>query len=135
MVNYIINNNHVPSLFIVVSCNIVSGFGCGFLPVGFAMVRECNDYYNWGDAATWMVNMVGKATGFMAQLMVSNLLDYNWKQRGGNDYKIMTIENIRLKTMILVLLLFQFHLLVHCFVSLIVKETYDQQKTKQSEPI
>eukprot|EP01084_Bolivina_argentea_P104425 186981_1 len=70
-------------LIIIYASNVVSGFGAGFLPVGFTMARELNDKKECSDTATGMVNMLGNAAGFISQLIVSSLIDVSFNGRNG----------------------------------------------------
>eukprot|EP01083_Nonionella_stella_P016069 44938_1 len=84
-------------LVVVILSNAISGFGCGFLPVGFTMARELNDLYRCGDTAVGMVNMIGNGAGFASQILVSNLIDMSWRNGPGlyDEYglKIYSVED------------------------------------------
>lgn len=81
---YILDKN--ASMFLVIALNIISGLGYGSVPAAFALIREYNNYYQCSDTATAFVYAFIVASGFVVQYLIGNLLDYNWKQRGGNDY-------------------------------------------------
>ena len=63
--------------------NILSGIGCGIIPIGFALVREYNDFYKCSDVASGITNTIGKSSAFVMQWLMGILIDYNWENRNG----------------------------------------------------
>eukprot|EP01083_Nonionella_stella_P007275 21045_1 len=72
-------------IWIVIVLNCVSGFGA-VLSITVSMVRDYNKQDECSDAATGFSLTLGNSTGFVIPFLIGELMDYNWKRRGANDF-------------------------------------------------
>eukprot|EP00483_Globobulimina_turgida_P009518 UN09537 len=81
-----IPSKYFTSMYLLIFFNCIAGFGCGVYPALFALMREYNNYYQCSDTATSFIQSIGMISGFVVPLLIGELLDVNWMQRGGDDY-------------------------------------------------
>ena len=52
----------------------------------WSLNREYNNYFKCKDIATGITNCFQNLGGFVSQLLIAELIDISWNNRGANDY-------------------------------------------------
>lgn len=74
------------SFELILTLSIINGIGCGgATPIHYLMVREYNCGQQCEDTATGFANFQGSAAGFIAQLLMGWMIDWNWNLRGDTE--------------------------------------------------
>eukprot|EP01084_Bolivina_argentea_P248488 415684_1 len=76
----------IDSMYFVIFLNCIAGFGQGAHPPMFSLMREYNNYYECSDTATSFIQTIVMSAGFVTPYIIGYLLDYNWSNRGANDF-------------------------------------------------
>eukprot|EP01083_Nonionella_stella_P063051 163893_1 len=108
---------------VVITLNFISGIGAGCFGIMWCLQREYNAHYNCKDMAAGLVNTIINASGFVTQLFIGEMLDFQWMNRDGtvdqDGIRMYSVSDYNFAFLILAVMVG-----VGIVTALLLKETY-----------